>query len=68
MTQNVSHSAYDLIISLSEGALGLTFSFDKSSQVKKTLFEGETGHLLNELIFLRSKLTPPSFDDPMTAV
>ena len=68
MTQNVSHSANYFILSLSEGALGLTFSFDKSSQVKKTLFEGETGHLLNELIFLRSKLTPPSFDDPMTAV
>ena len=62
MTENVSHSANYFILSL-----GLTFSFDKSSQVKKTLFEGETGHLLNELIFLRSKLTPPSFDDPMTA-
>ena len=67
MTENVSHSANYFILSLSEGALGLTFSLDKSSQVKKTLFEGETGTLLNELIFLRSKLTPPSFDDPMTA-
>ena len=48
---------------------GFDFFFRQilSRQVKKTLFEGETGHLLNELIFLRSKLTPPSFDDPMTA-
>ena len=68
MTQNVSQRAKDFILSLSEGALGLTFSFDKSSQVKETLFVGETEHLLNELIFLRSKLTPPSFEDPMTAV
>ena len=68
MTQNMSQSVKDFILSLSEGALGLIFSFDKSSQVKENLFEGETEHLLNELIFLRSKLTPPSFDKPMTAV
>ena len=68
MTQNVSQSAKDFILSLSEGALGLIFSLDKSSQVKETLFEGETEHLLNKLIFLRSKLTPSSFDDPLTAV
>ena len=68
MTHNMSHSVKDFILSLSEGVLGLTFSLYKSFQVKETLFEGETGHLLNKLIFLRSKLTPSSFDDPLTAV